>query len=239
MSIASSVLAQEAWWVESLQAPESALLNVDAVLWMFGHKAKDHFQRVNNMCCELQLGISTRGKEVAKLAKPDAVHYATINYSAIHNVLRRLQLQQSDTFVDIGCGKGRVLCCAARHRCNEVIGIEYDEKFCAEARANSLQLRRRKAPISVHHGNAEQFDYSRATVLYLFNPFGPRTLNTVLHKVSVDTCRRQLRIAFVTPPEAQDAVEAVFTGHAWLKRYDGWPLGTNGRVLFYRRNSAD
>jgi SAM-dependent methyltransferase len=213
MSIASSVLAQEAWWVENLQAPESALLNVDAVLWMFGHKAKDHFQRVNNMCCELQLGISTRGKEVAKLAKPDAVHYATINYSAIHNVLRRLQLQQSDTFVDIGCGKGRVLCCAARHRCNEVIGIEYDEKFCAEARANSLQLRRRKAPISVHHGNAEQFDYSRATVL--------------------------LRIAFVTPPEAQDAVEAVFTGHAWLKRYDGWPLGTNGRVLFYRRNSAD
>ena len=52
-------------------------------------------------------------------------YYATVPYRAIFRILTFLSLKPSDVFVDLGCGKGRVVCCAATYDIAEAIGIEY------------------------------------------------------------------------------------------------------------------
>jgi SAM-dependent methyltransferase len=189
-------------------------------------------ERLNNLLWEIKLGISTGG--VIEIEKTDSCHYASVDYSIIHKVLRRLDLQPSDTFVDVGSGKGRVLCCAAQHVCRKVMGIEYSKAFSDAARANLNRLRGTKTPVDVHTGPAEEFDYRGATALYFFNPFGPATLDLVLQKLQGDTAGNPLRLAFVNPSADQ---HAVFSKHDWLKRYDDWDTRRGGghSVSFYQR----
>jgi precorrin-6B methylase 2 len=138
----------------------------------------------------------------------------------VNKILRSLALQPSDVFVDIGCGKGRVVCCAARYSCKKVIGVEYLEDVCREAKANAERMRERKAPIAIHAGPAETFDYTGATVLYLCKPFGPGTFDTVLHKVERETGGVPLRMAFVNPSTAHLELLAK---RGWIQ-FDYWRL---------------
>lgn len=190
-------------------------------------------QRANNLSWEWRLGVSTRGRLDARKRLADAVHYATIDYSDIHKIIRRLSLQPTDTFVDVGCGKGRVLCCAARYSCGEVVGIDYSEEFCTEARANAEMLRGRRTPIIVENGLAQEFDYSNATVLYFFCPFGPTTLDAVLHKIQADRAGDQVRMAFVNLSQEHDEV---FARHQWLEPYHSWH--TARWVKFWRQKAT-
>lgn len=115
------------------------------------------------------------------------------------------------------------------------MGVEYSEEFCNSARVNSERLRGRKTPIVVYNVVAEEFDYSAATVLFFFNPFGHETLDTVLRHVEEDTRDQQLRIAFANPSSLQDQV---FASHDWLKLYDRWDPWGEPSVAFYRREAA-
>ncbi len=176
--------------------------------------------RLKNLSQEWLLGISTRG--FAPAPRPDAVHYATISYSDTREVLRRLDLQPTDTFVDVGAGKGRVLCLAAQHRVRQVIGIEYSSELVSIARRNVSHMRGKQSPVEVHLGAAEDFDYSAASVLYFYNPFEANVLDVVLHKLSVDRAGKPLRLAFVLETAEQ---RAVFLKHEWLKCYVRWDDG--------------
>lgn len=188
-------------------------------------------KRLNNLWWEFRLGIRTRG--IVDVTHPDAYHYATMFYSTIRKVLDRLSLTPDDTFVDIGCGKGRVVCLAALHNVKRVIGVELSADFCTVAEANSRALRGRRAEIEIHNISAQNFDYSGGTVLFLFNPFGAGTLDDVLQKISSEvTDKSRLRIAYANP-----AHDDVFARHAWLDQYEHWnkqALGLEHSVSFYR-----
>lgn len=185
--------------------------------------------RLNNLWWERRLGVSTRG--LVPIDHPDSVHYATMSFSTVRLILRHLELQPSDVFVDIGCGKGRVPCCAARHEVKQVIGVDLSADLCQDARANAKRLRRRKAPIVVKTLRAHEFDYSAATVLFMFDPFGASTMATVLAKIGSDTEGRSVRIAYANPTE-----EAVFRQEHWLERREFWAKESTGlehSVVFY------
>src|SRR5262249_8840372 len=130
--------------------------------------------RVSNAYWERRLGIRTNGW--FWMDREDSAPYGTQTYASNRQILDALRLRPDDVFVDIGSGKGRVVCMAACSQVGEVIGVEYSEPLTAIARDNAERLRGRRAPIELHTGLAEEFDYSRATVLFLFNPFGPDTL---------------------------------------------------------------
>src|SRR4051794_27662217 len=78
--------------------------------------------RLANLAWDRRLAISTRG--VIPVAHEDSHHYATMNYRTIWPILDHLALGPSDVFVDVGCGKGRVLCCAAHYPVGKVIGVD-------------------------------------------------------------------------------------------------------------------
>ncbi|MDB5540724.1 MAG: hypothetical protein JWQ89_2451 [Devosia sp.] len=176
--------------------------------------------------------IATRG--TMETGIPDAAIYATVDYAQIRDVLTSLAIGSSDVFVDVGCGRGRVLCCAARIDCQAVVGVDMSPELCADARANAARMRFRRTPITVHEVEAQNFDYSGATALYFFNPFGAVTLDAVLSKLRADTSGSPLRLAFVNiAPHTQ----GVFALHDWLKLQAFWPAEAGGihPVAFYAR----
>lgn len=185
--------------------------------------------KLYNYAYDALLGISTSG--IVPAERDNHIYYATVGYAYTIPVISRLGLTESDTFVDVGCGKGRVLCLAARHSIRQAIGVEYSGSLAATARRNADQLRGRVSPILVVCTAAENYDYSEATVLYFFNPFEAPLLDQVLGKIRTDRARRPLRLAFVMESEAQ---RRVFTNHSWLSCYDRY-IDEEGRpVAFYQ-----
>ena len=192
------------------------------------------FIKLSNALWEYKLGINSRGI-VYSTPKSDHYHYATISYHSTMAILHNLYLKISDVFVDIGCGKGRVLCCASRFRIQEVIGVEIDKDLCAIAQCNVKKLRGTKTNLQVINTSAENFDYQVGTVFYLFNPFGILTLSNVLAKMeqSVRLRPRKLRIVYVNPVH-----ETLLRKSDWLEIYDKWiaeeKFGLMHDVSFWR-----
>lgn len=173
--------------------------------------------RLHNLLWEFRLGISTNG--LVEIPYHDAYHYAAVRYLTINRILRFLDLGRSDLFVDIGSGKGRVVCSAARFDLQAVLGVEWSSELCKAAEANIARMRGRKSPIKVINSTAQEFNYSEGTVFTLFNPFGAVTLNAVLHSIelSLKAHPPAIRIVYVNPMH-----DEVFAQMKWLERYEFW-----------------
>ena len=183
--------------------------------------------RINNVVWEKRLGISTRG--MVAVDHFDSMPYGTMSYHLVWPVLNHLNLGPSDTFVDVGCGKGRVLCCAARYGVERVDGVDFDASFCDAARVNAQRMKGRRAPISVLTGTADKFDYSDTTVLFFFNPFGAATMAPLLEQIA-SQATRSLRIAY-----GQPTADEVFKQQSWLEQTDYWDATeVDPAVSFYR-----
>jgi hypothetical protein len=174
-------------------------------------------QSLLNAGQEWVLNIDSRG--TAPSSRPGAVYYATVDYRIIRSVFNRLQLRRSDIFVDVGAGKGRVVCLAAQYRLKLVLGVEYEFYLATLAKLNVMRMRGRRTPVEIHTMPAEEFDYSSATALYFFNPFEAEVLDLVLHKVNQDRAGGPVRIAFVMESHRQ---RSIFASHSWLHCYDRW-----------------
>ena len=198
-----------------------------SALEYIGSKAASLRNRIADRLIERRLHISTTGKQQIDIA--DAVAYSTLAYWGIFRVLDRLELRPDDVFVDLGCGKGRVVCSAAMRQAAKVMGVDIDERLCEMARGNADLMRHRQAPIEIINMPVQQFDYRDCTALFLFNPFGPGTLGAVLKSVieSLKVNPRAVRLAYVNPRHDQ-----VFADADGFERYEHWPQRRSSRLKF-------
>lgn len=87
------------------------------------------------------------------------------------------------TFVDLGCGKGRLLILAAHKGFHEVIGVEFAKELVETARRN---LSRLGLPGTLLHQDAAEFAFpARNLVVYMYNPFTKEVMSKVLHNLRV------------------------------------------------------
>lgn len=177
------------------------------------------FERLSNLAWEFRLGISTRGKGAVETDDKEHIYYGSISYSGIEAVLNRLLLTKDDVFVDLGCGKGRVVSLAARQIVKEVIGIEYSGELVALAEKNSRTLRGRRSPVRIVHASVDEFDYAQGTVFYVFHAFGPLTLDRVVTRLHAiyNAEHRSMRLAYVWPMH-----ESILKQQDWLDEFDRW-----------------
>jgi tRNA G46 methylase TrmB len=116
--------------------------------------------------------ISARSDNVDPAFQDDA-GYEPMSYFALQRLLKQLLIVPGEVFVDIGCGRGRVVCVFARQRAiAKCVGVEYQVEYAKTAQKNAAKLRGRKAPICIVEGNAAEQNYDDATLIFLFNPFG-------------------------------------------------------------------
>jgi predicted RNA methylase len=166
---------------------------------------------------ESHLGLDTSGWVPVEL--DDGMLYEATPYLLLYEILRHLNLGGDDVFVDLGCGKGRATCMAARSAASRVVGVEQDDGFLQIARDNLSKVPKKRAPVEFFHGLAQEFDFDDTTVVFLFNPFGKRTLQEVvemLHK-SLLHKPRKLRIVYVNPVH-----ETVLNDTEWLENVTTW-----------------
>ena len=175
------------------------------------------FNRLATRYWEYRFGINTRQGHSSD--ESDYIFYASVPYRSLFRVLNRMELRPDDVFVDIGCGRGRVLCVAGRYyKTHEIIGIEYYPELARAARENvTIACPHQRPPVRVLNERAEDYKYSEGTAFYMYHPFGAETLGRVLLeiKAELDQKPRPIRIAYVNPVH-----ESLLENTPWLQRYD-------------------
>jgi SAM-dependent methyltransferase len=183
--------------------------------------------RVSDLVWERKLGIATRG--IFDGLHPDGNRYGYLAFHTYFSIFDRWGLTTSDVVVDLGCGKGRVVCAAAQYAVREVVGVEIDPQLAAAAKANAARLRRRRAAVRIVEQSAVDFDYAAVTAIVMFHPFGAETMRQVLDRLerSLVEYPRKLRIAYANP-----VLTSLLAERPWLKREERLTPTTWSRVKF-------
>lgn len=110
------------------------------------------------------------------------------------------------TFVDLGCGKGRVVLLAAARGFADVVGVEYSPILVATAEANARQFLTRGGAVIVPRfwqGNAADYPMPGGDVfVYLYNSFGADILTGCLARMEDakrDDAARRIILLYVNP----------------------------------------
>ena len=121
--------------------------------------------------------------------------------------------------VDLGCGDGRFVVCAATLVVRKVLGIERDSGLAARARANVHQMRHRQSLVNVVTAPAQEVDVSHGSIFYLFDTFDPSALAAILRNARpAADAGRAVRFIYASPRQ-----DWVLQDTGWLRRQDHWP----------------
>jgi SAM-dependent methyltransferase len=137
---------------------------------------------------------------------PNWVHgsaYVATSPIDFAEVLAPFDLDLSKTsFIDLGCGKGRVLLMASALPFARVVGVEYSESLASIARDNLMRYRgpRTAAASEVVIGDASAYAYPDGDlVVFMYHPFDEVVMQRVidaLRQTLSDTPRRLLVLYF-------------------------------------------
>jgi predicted RNA methylase len=111
--------------------------------------------------------------------KSDSTDYEAVNPALF---ARSMPYVPRATFVDLGCGKGRALILAHQHGFRDLIGVEMSGKLSKIAASNMKKL-----GIAAHivQCDAAAFNCpSGPLVVFMYNPFGVPTMQTVVEKLA-------------------------------------------------------
>ena len=138
------------------------------------------------------------------------------HYAALKRIFSNVQLSPSDVFLDVGCGKGRVLAFLISEKCPcPLNGIEHNEAVGRIAAGWS----ERYDQVHVFIGDALAFDYDPYTVLMLARPFLPKTFLVFLDQLE-KTLSHPVTLIYWWEQES---------GYL-LNRRPGWNLLTRGKI---------
>ncbi|UVK39472.1 hypothetical protein LHFGNBLO_000849 [Mesorhizobium sp. AR10] len=159
-----------------------------------------------------RLGISTFGYTPA-IGDKDSLdlrmHYEPTPYRVIFKILKHLGAGPDDVFVDFGSGMGRTTFAACWAGCGRSVGVEIDPSLYRHACMNLEKSAVSDRQIQFICTPAQRYDPSGTTIVYLFHPFGPGTLQLVVANLQRDILDnpRDVKIAYNNPvfPETLDA----------------------------------
>jgi len=131
----------------------------------------------------------------------DEKRYQATNYDRIIKIINYLKLKENDVFVDLGCGKGRVILLASTKKIKKVIGIELRKSMVDIARKNINNFKFKKTPIEIFHCDAANYNFKEETVFFMFHPFEWKTLKIVLNNIKKSLIEnpRKIHIVYHSP----------------------------------------
>jgi len=152
-----------------------------------------------------RLGVQTFGFHpgTGTAEDPDwQVHYTPTPYNEIFRLLRMIDLNDEDVFVDLGVGLGRTAFAASWMGAKHAIGVEIIQDLCDKANENLRRGRLFNREIEFTCMNAANWRSRDTTVLFMNNPFGEATVRHVLRNFEaegVPSRTRALRIIYRNP----------------------------------------
>ena len=157
----------------------------------------------------------------------DGYLHVPTGYQILATLFANVPPDPMDFYVDVGCGLGVVLCCAALAGVRSAWGVECDATRVALALKNRDKLPLHGDRITVIHGDVanlgRQFP-DQATYYYFFLPFGNPTMECFLRDLrsSLKVNARRIRIVF----NAYDPDSLLFRT-PWLEKLSTYTEGIN------------
>jgi SAM-dependent methyltransferase len=125
------------------------------------------------------------------------------------------------TFIDIGCGKGRPMIVASEYPFALALGYDISADLVRTANANAVVMARRypqRPPIRALHANVSDLQFpSGNVVVFMFNPFGPELMASLLEKIEAGLASGALEHLFIVYDNP--VCGEVFDGSRHLKRW--------------------
>ncbi len=127
------------------------------------------------------LDFSMRNKS-AGISLQGSHGYALTSKKALQNILIDIPLR-GKSLLDIGSGKGGVICYAVQLGCKNAAGIEYEEGLHIRALINIKKLGL-DAICESYNVDAQTFDsYENFDIYFMFNPFDDDIYENVINKI--------------------------------------------------------
>ena len=124
--------------------------------------------------------------------------YQATKFRPFMKFMAEVHFPPDSVFVDVGCGKGRVLLMASRYQFAKIIGIEFDPCLAEIARTNINRYRaitNRKIAVEVVCGDILDYQIKGdENVWFLYNPFDEVVLRRFLRKLQESLLKHPRKI---------------------------------------------
>lgn len=153
-----------------------------------------------------------------------SVQYQPAYTSVIREAIIRAMhlLPASGSFVDLGCGKGKVMLEAHRFPFTKVHGVEIESNLASIAAQNLQRLYPTSTKYKIHCMNALDFIFPiDMAVLFLFNPFDEIILQQLLQKLETlcQQTQRNIVVIYVNPVFLNlfNQFKVCYTAHKYMQ----------------------
>lgn len=152
--------------------------------FIYRHHKRYNRQFDNEFDLDTEESIVLDSLDFEHPSKFDAVDYEATPIQIVRRLIRQAKLDpKSSTFIDLGCGKGRVLIAAAQAGFANLIGVEFAKDVAETAQKN---LRRAIGTTDNTNWSVETIDAGsfipprQDIVVFMYNPFGKSVLEPVV-----------------------------------------------------------
>ena len=174
-------------------------------------------------------------------ASEDSIHYVACPTHTIRKCLAAIHTHAGDEFgkyqfLDLGCGKGKALLVYAEYSENFkpplALGIEMVDALAATARKN-IAIRKETERLKIFTDTAtnwREHSDSEYMIIFLYNPFGAKTLQEVISKVKLI---KKCYVAYVDPEHS-----ALFGKQGWNKIHEAGGEYKNDHIEIWYQGHA-
>lgn len=161
--------------------------------------------------------IAVKGENLAH-----AEMYQGASYFLLEKVFGFMkQANANSSLIDFGAGKGRALIVAAAYEYKNIIGIEFAETLCREAKINIDGVKKLYPSTSFEVIHADVVNYKipdSVTNFFFFNPFDEVIMKAVLRNILIShkINKRTLYVIYVNPVHKEVFLKSGF------KKIAGW-----------------
>jgi SAM-dependent methyltransferase len=137
---------------------------------------------------DTEVGHSAQPLGITSVNRDKAVPYDPAPWRVLTRSLRLASLQAPGfTFVDIGCGKGKVLLSAVALPFQQIVGVEFSALLCRIAEQNltgARFIRRRCSAVQIVCSDAAKYPIpEEPTIFFFYNPFTYEVMEIVLGNI--------------------------------------------------------
>ncbi|NHZ64913.1 GNAT family N-acetyltransferase [Massilia genomosp. 1] len=166
-----------------------------------------------------------------------ARRYQATSRDAFTMMMKHIPFDRTQTFVDIGCGKGKMLYYAAQLGYKRCIGVEIAAVLLHQAQANFERLQLAADTIFMHR-DASRLDLdelAEASLFYLYNPFSENIMRAFVACLlqSQRQRPRRLYVVYCNALFVKPFIEARFyPSKVFVDGEEGWRFG---HAVIYER----
>lgn len=146
-------------------------------------------------------------------------------YWALDTIFKDFSFDKSDSFIDVGCGKGRVLAYLADKKvpCT-LTGIELNMDVAEYAQ----NWANRYDNVSIINGNAFELDYNNYTVIFLARPFETETFHKFTEFLE-SNLKHKIRLIYWVDTQSGSFLE---NRAGWIMMKREWIFMSHGCFMY-------